>query len=500
MDYRIKETKENNMVAYEISVEDFSYLMEDNYETIIKKMVKEDQLLKLIRFPECIINLVIDIIINDKDIDYLKEELTKRDVPLYSLMINLVNIYKRRYKKLLELKQAEQIKIVCNKDNFIKSLELAKKLNNKIVIEGDSISLTDYQKILSDYDIDSLNDFDIKIYYQASNHEISVRELYETSIIIKDISDEIEKYNLSPLEQIIYVYDKVKSRVYTKSDKDERESRDLDRVLQGDYIVCVGFSNIFNAVLRSLGINAMPLISIPKNHQCSLVYIEDTKYNINGVYAFDPTNDSRCDDKYIDNYNYFGLTIKDIENIFPNEIYNIINITFDDIINLQKNISLDGFKKSIDLDIKTEKLFAFIKEQNYENFREIIQNFEFASQEDRNKALDIFQTFIRKYNPKEISPSIFILALYSTRMLEYYNGIVDKFDIDSISEATKERSIGQKFISLKDISGIKKVIKMLSYSSKLDDALANLVSQINPDIERSCLNIRLLKVLRNKQK
>lgn len=500
MGYRINEGKENSILSLNITVKDFSYLINEDYTSLIIKMINEDQLLRLVKFPKHIINLILDVIINDKDVNYLKEELTINKLPLFSLIINLVNNYKRKYQKLLELKENEEITIECNKDNFIKGLELAKKLNKKVLIEGDNISLSDYQKLLSNYDIDSLNGFDIKVYYQEQNHEISVKELYETSIVIEDISKEIKKYNLSPLEKVIYVYDKVKSRVYTKSNEDERESRDLNRVLNGNFIVCMGFSNIFNAVLRSLGINAIPLISLSKNHQCSLAYIQDNKYNINGVYVFDPTNDSRRNNEYIDNYNYFGMTLASTENIFPSEIYKLANMSFNDILEIQENISFEGCKKSISIDTKMKKLFELIKEYNYEEFVETLRYFEFTSPEVKDGTIDSYRTFKIKYNPQEISLSKFMLALCNTRLIEYYNGIIDEFNIEDIKEAAKERSFYQRSTSLKNETDVKRMMKLLDYSIKLDDTLDTLTSQINTDIEKRKLNLRLLKVLRNKQK
>ena len=46
-----------------------------------------------------------------------------------------------------------------------------------------------------------------------------------------------------------------------------------------------GFSNLFNAILMSLDIKAMPLISKTANHQRSIVYVNDSKYDIDGIYV-----------------------------------------------------------------------------------------------------------------------------------------------------------------------------------------------------------------------
>jgi hypothetical protein len=161
-------------------------------------MINNSQIFRTFNFPHYIIDLIEDTIINDRDIEYLKEELTERAVPLYSLIISLVNTHKSKYKKLLEMRNSDYIEIECNKDNFIKALDVAKRLNKRVVIEGRNISLSDYQKLLSNYDIDSLDGYDISVNYQDQNHDVDIRVLYETSVLASRISRKIEKYNLSP--------------------------------------------------------------------------------------------------------------------------------------------------------------------------------------------------------------------------------------------------------------------------------------------------------------
>lgn len=498
MEYIIKEEKENSIFGNNISVEDFSYLEQDNYEFIIIKMIKEEKLLKAIGTPNYLIKIIADTIINDRDTDYLIEELTRIKMPLYSLIIGIVDTYKSKYKRLLNLKNAKEIIIECNKENFIKGLNLAVKLNKKVIIEGKQISLGEYQQLLSNYDISSLYSYDIKIDYQENNHEIKINKLYETSIIINNITKEIEKYDLSPLEKIIYAYDKAKSREYKESEENKSNSRDLDKILQGDSIVCVGFSNLFNAILKCLRINATPFVSLQNKHQRSLVYIEDDKYNIKGIYVFDPTNDSRHSDSYIDNYDYFALTLKNSEISHPTDIYDYISIPFVEILRSYDSGKIEDFEKYEDIMSELEKLFNFAKEPSYQEFEEIVRNYIYASSSSKLKALNIYHNFMSKYNPKEISASTFMYALYKTRIIEYYNDMIDDFNIKNIKEGALWRSIKHKKDSIKDQDSIKKLLKVLEYNLREEETLDKLEKQSNFSVEKDKLNIRLLKVLRNK--
>ena len=499
MVYSIKEGSETSILGYNIIVNDLLYLLEDDCRSIILDIINNSQILRTFNFPKHVIDLIEDAIINDRDIEYLRSELTDMSVPLYSLIISLVNTHKTKYNKLLEMKNSDYIEIECNKNNFIKALEIAKRLNKRVVIEGKSISLSEYQKLLSDYDIDSLNGYDIKINYQMQNHDVDVRGLYDISVCSSQISSKIEKYNLSPLEKIIYVYDEVKKREYKKSDKDIYESRDLDRVLHSDAIVCVGYSNLFNAILKNLGIKAIPLLSISARHQRSLVYIEDSKYNINGVYVFDPTFDSKKNEKYIDKYNYFGIRLGDSEKDCPSELYKYTRLSFSELLRIYNSDDKEDLETSVDIMHYMRYLFGFIK-FDYEKFNEGVIYYDFSREDIQRETEDIYSDFILKYNPKVIGADTFMMALYNTRMIEFYEGKVEDFDIDSVKEASKNRSINQMFNYSDKEDIIEKMFESIRYSDSINTSLGKLIHYSSNDMKKNKQNIRLLKVLKNSKK
>ena len=496
MIYTIKEGSENNILAFNITVEDFSYLMSCNYDTMIMEMIKEAQLLKMINFPSSFLELIKEIIINDRDVSYLKEELTNSGIPLFSLIINLVNVHKTKYNNLLSMKNAEYIVIECNKDNFIKGLELAKYLNKKVIIEGRSISLNEYRKLLFNCDINSMDSYDIKISYQEQNHEITIRELYDISVIVDEVSKNIERYNLSPLEKIIYVYDVVKKREYKKSLDDDYASIDLDKILHCDCIVCAGYSNLFNAVLKNLGIKATALVSIITKHQRSLVYVEDSKYNICGAYVFDPTNDSRTNDRYIDNYNYFGLRLGDSEKDCPSDVFTVVNLSFDGLLELYGTEDEKQFISNIAVINIMEQMVNFVN-IDYKEFNEGLLYYEFSYDCDRVKTVSNYNELVSKYRPKEIDADTFMMALYNTRMIEFYEGIVGEFDIDSVRDAVMNRGIFYSFNYSDKKELIDIVFDTIGVRDRINNSLYKLINCNGYDMERNKLKVRLLKVLRN---
>ena len=107
-------------------------------------------------------------------------------------------------------------------------------------------------------------------------------------LAIDDIVAKINKYNLSPIEQIMYAYDLVRDRVYQLEDdgEDYSVSRDISSVLFGDKIVCVGFAEIFSKVLDALNIRNVlfTIVGRKSGHMRNAVYVNDSKYDIHGVF------------------------------------------------------------------------------------------------------------------------------------------------------------------------------------------------------------------------
>ena len=134
--------------------------------------------------------------------------------------------------------------------------------------------------------------------------EMSLKELIEMYnkllTLIKDVKDK----NYSPAEKLFYAYNIVKSRIYKKEEKHEDEtiSRNLAEILKCKKIVCEGFANFLLGLCEVLEIHTEKIIWIHKSerkagHDTVAVYLNDEKYNIHGIYAIDPTWDSKQNEK-----------------------------------------------------------------------------------------------------------------------------------------------------------------------------------------------------------
>lgn len=167
----------------------------------------------------------------------------------------------------------------------------------------------------------------------GNQEEITLQQYKNTVEEMEKFLSKIKKYELSPLEQMMYAYDLVRDRVYTEENQEESysASRDLTATLLGDKIVCVGYANIFEKILQNLGIQTTMCTMVSKNqtgHRRNAVYVKDTKYHVEGVFFCDPTWDSRKDkndNSYLDSYKFF---CKNIEEMRIHESNKYTNVTF----------------------------------------------------------------------------------------------------------------------------------------------------------------------------
>ena len=153
--------------------------------------------------------------------------------------------------------------------------------------------------IFSDYDLlnsnliekieSSFGENTSNIYFKIEgNYSLITFDEYKktTDSINKKIA-EIERFDFSPLEKIMYVYDMVRDKVYLEVDEDKLNSRNLSSALLGDKIVCVGYSVIFQTLLNKLGIDCHKIrldsLEHDGGHARVAIHVKDEKYDVDGV-------------------------------------------------------------------------------------------------------------------------------------------------------------------------------------------------------------------------
>lgn len=233
-------------------------------ETFFKKVNNEEDLinlLKSINAPEEKIKIILD---------YYKIYLQKEQWSLTKM---------RKDSDTLIIKNPNAI------DECITTINSSKQKYTRVLIYLDN---KDYP------DLDKLNNLNIP-YYIVSNHTIYNIEEF------KEMRETINYYillvsELSPLEQITYIYDLIKSYPY-KETANKEQSRYIKNIIQTGNIVCVGYTNFICQILSELGYTCYKVVLTTNNtgHERFIVKINDEKYNINNIFAFDATFDSAKD-------------------------------------------------------------------------------------------------------------------------------------------------------------------------------------------------------------
>lgn len=208
---------------------------------------------------------------------------------------------------------AKTITIDGDLKDVAKFIENNPSLSNKTIILKRFFDLNETDYIFIKNNLSKYNN----ILYSVDGNEskINFEDLEKTMIIINSLTEQVKKMDLSPIEQVMYLYDIVRDKVYTKETAEEQstESRDLTKVLLGKKRVCVGYSNIMSIVLNKLGfknkIEILNPIKGTRGHARNLVYIEDSKYEIEGLYIFDATWDCKKQENnndFLYSYRYFA--------------------------------------------------------------------------------------------------------------------------------------------------------------------------------------------------
>lgn len=177
---------------------------------------------------------------------------------------------------------------------------------------------------------DIIHKTDIVPYIKINNKELFNKYLFNHLSLVKDNIIIVNKNNfikineyikyektlflmikeaskLSCLEKYLYAYNIVKSFKTYKESKNIDDCRDIYKILNNDYIVCVGYINLLSDLLNKLQIENTSYVVdvVGGKHNRLIVNIRDLKYNVDGIYISDPTFDRSFDFDY---YNHALIT------------------------------------------------------------------------------------------------------------------------------------------------------------------------------------------------
>lgn len=186
-------------------------------------------------------------------------------------------------------------------------------------LEQDSVDKTHYKiKILDRdsflYDVftDEKQNSRIQV-FTALDEATDMNDFIQTENKIRELFGNYKSYKdkLSPLERVILLHKVVSSfRTYKKENvgEDWRISRLLHKFLFSDRIVCAGFSLLLSELGERFDLPILYLDSTMDNSICdeynhmnNIVFLDDDKYDVHGVYLLDATADNTQSDIFVFN-------------------------------------------------------------------------------------------------------------------------------------------------------------------------------------------------------
>ncbi len=359
-------------------------------------------------------------------------------------------------------------------------------------------------------EINELFDYNTSnLYFSLYDNDslITFKEYKDTISAIDKMINEVEKFNFSPLEKIMYIYDIVRDKVYTEVDdgEDKRNSRDLTSSLLSDKIVCLGYARIFTTLIKRLGIKCNTVFLINSNnnkngHARNVIFVDDEKYGVKGVYYFDPTYDnkkSESDNNFLYSYRWFAVTKAKMDKIGGRNLFELkfpyySKDMVQEFEKLVGEVGLNGLPKEF---IDSINYMAGLTGSNSLLFRIALINskktFELDNEEFNQKLAQIV-----KYFNSPIAPDVLLKVLYNVRKQQYYvNPDKYPFGVDDLCKIAYESCWYRKMTTEEKL-----LLKIFDEKEHLECDPKSVVGKFEKDIEQVRLARTLKRVYEQKNK
>lgn len=326
---------------------------------------------------------------------------------------------------------------------------------------------------------------------------------------LNDFITYIKSQNLSPIEQVMVVYDRAKMFESAGSDT-SLEVRQLPDVMANNRAVCAGYTNFFNECMARLGYKNCAIESYIGNvsHMHSLVEINDDKYDIHGIYNFDPTFDSldiNFEDRTM-SYAFFGRSVEEINHLREQRTPRGISIALmkgmdgkynevsNEIPTRTMNI-VNGFFPSEENSRFIQEHYAELKDKsNWPSLNEEhlfqISNLGFKVRRADNIPVDTLEQIISNVRKIE-NPNLSEEQIKSQmdRIREFNNSQFSKYYNDS---RLLFKIIPKNYVSQENYPQVLEQISALYSSKNPDEALKTIVEFTNGQQQQALLKIESL--------
>ena len=385
-------------------------------------------------------------------------------------------------------------------EEFLKWMKENKKIQDVTVIYPFELELNKESVLLAEQLEAEYPNIKFKVKY---NHDYtSSKDMKKANDIIEEKISRVKKFDYSPLEKALHAYDIVTERKFKQADDDEinpTNSRDLIKVLNSDNIVCVGFANMYCKMLQELGINAIVEHFSPEKIEASgharvLAYIKDDKYDINGIYSFDPTTVTEdIEYNHLEHYSLFAKTFaitKKIDDVVGTNLNEKTIPSYnDEFINIPDNLLKDNLDSA--------------EYENYSKTLESLSKLVFGEKLDKYK----FSLFQSELTEKQID-EIRNFVNYAEKLRN--NDISCKDFLNALIKVRRNEHIIDNSIPLINPKDYKKLITNSVFLDDLTDVEHYLIGECDYDVsevllekymsDRNDIGKKLIKVLKEYQK
>ncbi len=265
-----------------------------------------------------------ELFLNDTNYqDFIEEVKQDSDCLLCNSELEAILSYLESHTKEEVFKDIREIQLMGNIEDLISYCHDNKAFMEEkdlLYLESYSFSMDGLKNAQRDVSLfKEKTGLDLKVRLDNDYEFITIEQFKGALNLIIQKVNLIKSLNLSPLENIMIIYDEIRKKPHKEEGENESnsKSRDIISILFDDYIVCSGYIKLFNIYMNLFHYKAFPLYLKGGNeqggHAQSLVYIEDEKYQYKGILVFDLTGDNGKKKDYLNRYFFFGKSLKEME-------------------------------------------------------------------------------------------------------------------------------------------------------------------------------------------
>ncbi len=345
---------------------------------------------------------------------FLDHPLTSKEIEQYKDLIFSPNDLKQIYfSGNIDLNSIEIIKNLLNISDYIEDDNI-----EKIVLVDLKSSINNFVKM------NFLNPSTWKLPIENNRNTLILTELPNYRKIYSYIEKNTDK-KLSSLEQVVKIYDVIKLINYNPNNKKNL----LHEVIENNKANSYGLNKLFSYILNFLGYKTF-ICKTKENTQTNyitLIEIIDKKYQVNGIYLFDPSMDTLPKEEYKSNeirrtnYNFFGINLWMLKRlVFNVELLGILELLTTKDYKYSENRIVSTDNNELIIEIK-EILQAFNT-----SFKGLYKKIKSSKNISIDTIVKINNILYKKKKEEEESRNNMIINNYNERNKELFNPTINE--------------------------------------------------------------------------